>query len=214
MKKIKKWLWMTWGTQGRVLSHLNNRNQFNQRAERWEVRVASLLIPLFPFLTFMPFLAPLNTFPTTSTQLILLSPSEKPLLCNWLFITTYPIEITGNPSRSSWVTKLAGWSKCRKMYASLDLEKSYTSLFEQMWYSQLPCFDVINVTTQENQNHSESLQRVSCIFLYHITMTFQNCWRNVCGEENHLAVQQSSKCSQLIGGCVALSTKKKLRKCT
>ena len=29
----------------------------------------------------------------------------------------------------------------------MDLDKSYPSLFELLWYSQLPCFDVINITT-------------------------------------------------------------------
>ena len=30
---------------------------------------------------------------------------------------------------------------------SLDLNASYHSIFELLWYSQLPCFDILNVTT-------------------------------------------------------------------
>ena len=32
-------------------------------------------------------------------------------------------------------------------FGDLDFEKSYESLFEILWYSQLPCFDVRNVTS-------------------------------------------------------------------
>ena len=32
-------------------------------------------------------------------------------------------------------------------FGNLDLEKSYDNLFEILWYSQLPCFDVRNVTS-------------------------------------------------------------------
>ena len=32
-------------------------------------------------------------------------------------------------------------------FGNLDLEKSYDNLFEILWYSQLPCFDVQNVTS-------------------------------------------------------------------
>ena len=32
-------------------------------------------------------------------------------------------------------------------FGDLDLEKSYENLFEILWYSQLPCFDVQNVTS-------------------------------------------------------------------
>ena len=40
------------------------------------------------------------------------------------------------------------------MYKKLSLEKSYKSIFELMWYSQLPCFDVANITTKENEEHA------------------------------------------------------------
>ena len=32
----------------------------------------------------------------------------------------------------------------------IDLDKSYPALFELLWYSQLPCFDVLNVTSFES----------------------------------------------------------------
>ena len=46
------------------------------------------------------------------------------------------------------LTKLSSWSK-RDAYKKIDLDKSYPSLFELLWYSQLPCFDVLNVTSFE-----------------------------------------------------------------
>jgi hypothetical protein len=34
----------------------------------------------------------------------------------------------------------------------MDMEKSYQALFELLWYSQLPCYDVMDVTsTKKNQ---------------------------------------------------------------
>ena len=43
-------------------------------------------------------------------------------------------------------------SSCRDTYKKLDLDKSYQSLIELLWYSQLPCFDVANVTTKNNED--------------------------------------------------------------
>jgi hypothetical protein len=34
-----------------------------------------------------------------------------------------------------------------EMYGDLDMEKAYRNLFEILWYSQLPCFDVKNITS-------------------------------------------------------------------
>ena len=45
---------------------------------------------------------------------------------------------------------------CRDSYKKVDLEKSYPALFEMLWYSQLPCFDVMNVTTLTNEEHGRS----------------------------------------------------------
>ena len=33
-------------------------------------------------------------------------------------------------------------------FGSMDVAKSYKSLFEILWYSQLPCFDVENITSE------------------------------------------------------------------
>ena len=35
-------------------------------------------------------------------------------------------------------------------FQSMDLDESYESLFEILWYSQLPCFDVESVTSNED----------------------------------------------------------------
>ena len=42
----------------------------------------------------------------------------------------------------------------RETYEKIDLEKSYPSLFE-LWYSQLPCFDLMNITTKASQQHGK-----------------------------------------------------------
>ena len=33
-------------------------------------------------------------------------------------------------------------------FGSLDYEKSYSALFELLWYSQMPCFDIKGLTSQ------------------------------------------------------------------
>ena len=33
----------------------------------------------------------------------------------------------------------------------MDLDKSYPALFELLWYSQLPCFDVLNITSTKDE---------------------------------------------------------------
>ena len=45
----------------------------------------------------------------------------------------------------------------RDSYKSINLDKSYQSLIELLWYSQLPCFDVVNVTTKVNEEFGNSL---------------------------------------------------------
>ena len=37
----------------------------------------------------------------------------------------------------------------------MDLQKSYASLFELLWYSQMPCYDILNVTTVAGQDSGE-----------------------------------------------------------
>ena len=39
----------------------------------------------------------------------------------------------------------------RETYEKMDLEKSYPALFELLWYSQLPCFDVMNITSNKDE---------------------------------------------------------------
>ena len=39
----------------------------------------------------------------------------------------------------------------RDAYMKIDLDKSYPALFELLWYSQLPCFDVLNVTSFKSE---------------------------------------------------------------
>ena len=36
----------------------------------------------------------------------------------------------------------------RESYAAIDLEESYSSLFEMLWYSQIPCFDILNIISE------------------------------------------------------------------
>ena len=43
----------------------------------------------------------------------------------------------------------------RESYAAINLEESYSSLFEMLWYSQIPCFDILNITTKSDQQHGK-----------------------------------------------------------
>ena len=45
----------------------------------------------------------------------------------------------------------------REAFAGIDYGRSYESLFELMWYSQMPCFDMINVTSAKNHQFGERL---------------------------------------------------------
>ena len=47
----------------------------------------------------------------------------------------------------------------RDTYKSINLDKSYQSLIELLWYSQLPCFDVVNVTSKVNEEFGKSLTK-------------------------------------------------------
>ena len=46
---------------------------------------------------------------------------------------------------------------CRSIYDKIDLDKSYDYLFELLWYSQIPCFDILNITTKIDQEHGEKI---------------------------------------------------------
>ena len=37
--------------------------------------------------------------------------------------------------------------KYAQQFGDMDMEESYQNLFEVLWYSQLPCFDVKNITS-------------------------------------------------------------------
>lgn len=39
------------------------------------------------------------------------------------------------------------------MYENMDLEKGYQGIFEMLWYSQMPCFDVKAVTSSKDDEH-------------------------------------------------------------
>ena len=51
--------------------------------------------------------------------------------------------------------KEAAKRQAQEIYEKMDFEKGYDSLFELMWYSQMPCFDMINVTSAKNHQHGE-----------------------------------------------------------
>lgn len=37
---------------------------------------------------------------------------------------------------------------CSDAFHGIDMEKSFKSLFELLWYTQLPCFDVRGITSE------------------------------------------------------------------
>ena len=43
----------------------------------------------------------------------------------------------------------------RQTYANMDMENSYKALFELLWNSQIPCFDVMNVTSKSNYEYGK-----------------------------------------------------------
>jgi hypothetical protein len=47
-------------------------------------------------------------------------------------------------------------SQIREVYKNIDLEKSYNALFELLWYSQMPCYDVMDVTSNKKNEFGES----------------------------------------------------------
>ena len=44
-------------------------------------------------------------------------------------------------------------AEAREMYENMDLEKGYKGIFEMLWYSQMPCFDVKEVTSSKKNEH-------------------------------------------------------------
>ena len=50
---------------------------------------------------------------------------------------------------------------CREAYTEIgDLDAIYPNLFELLWYSQIPCFDILNITTSANQEHGEAFSNI------------------------------------------------------
>ena len=72
------------------------------------------------------------------------------------------------------------WCQCRHMYSKLDLDKSYSGFFELMWYSQIPCYDILGITTQGHQNHGKKFWTknfVLFIEIGHLGMIKKCLWR-------------------------------------
>ena len=65
------------------------------------------------------------------------------------------LELTFNPVRQSEYLQgiEAQRHEARQMYENMDLEKGYKGIFEMLWYSQLPCFDVKEVTSTRSDEH-------------------------------------------------------------
>jgi hypothetical protein len=61
------------------------------------------------------------------------------------------MELSFNPSMISERERMAQQAEVnvKDNFNSMDLEKSYDSLFEVLWYTQLPCFDVKGVTSKK-----------------------------------------------------------------
>ena len=61
-----------------------------------------------------------------------------------------------DPSRMEELeeSKARAMEKYRKEFGTIDMEKSYQKLFEIMWYSQMPCFDVKGVTSKAKDEMS------------------------------------------------------------
>ena len=48
-------------------------------------------------------------------------------------------------------------STYRDTYKNINMDKSYQPLMELLWYSQLPCFDVVNVTTKMDEEFGNQI---------------------------------------------------------
>ena len=61
---------------------------------------------------------------------------------------TEKLELIFNPVEAARreASIAAAKMQAKETYAKMDLEKSYPALFELLWYSQMPCFDVEGVT--------------------------------------------------------------------
>ena len=65
------------------------------------------------------------------------------------------LELSFNPTMDTEKTRMKQMAKkdIKENFKSMDLEKSYKSLFHLLWRTKLPCFDVDGVTSQYDQEY-------------------------------------------------------------
>ena len=68
---------------------------------------------------------------------------------------TESLDLVFNPARQvKYLQDMeAQRQEAREMYENMDLKKGYQGIFEMLWYSQMPCFDVKEVTSSRNNEH-------------------------------------------------------------
>ena len=59
------------------------------------------------------------------------------------------------------------------MFDKLDLDESYKSLFELLWYSQLPCFDVEGVTSTKNHQYGNIVHSLVSHDVWDLQLSYQ-----------------------------------------
>ena len=69
------------------------------------------------------------------------------------------LELIYNPTKADGRKRLVTRAResVKETFSNMDLEKSYPALFEVLWYSQLPCFDVKDVTSKERDQYGLSV---------------------------------------------------------
>ena len=48
--------------------------------------------------------------------------------------------------------------EARDMYENMDLKNGFEGIFEMLWYSQMPCFDIVNITSKSYNDFGRNLQ--------------------------------------------------------
>ena len=71
--------------------------------------------------------------------------------------STEKLDLTFNPARhvEYMLDMEAQRAEARDMYENMDMEKSYQGIFELLWYSQMPCFDIKEITSSANNEHGK-----------------------------------------------------------
>ena len=61
------------------------------------------------------------------------------------------MELSFNPTMTTERVRMARQAEmaAKENFESMDLERSYDSLFEILWYTKLPCFDVNGITSKK-----------------------------------------------------------------